>query len=116
MHHPHLGCLRQVRPHGGGIGNHQAGPAGEQPFAQPVKPFPFRPGFVGQPEADVVMGKGSGMDSIKVWLEKFQMKASDEQMTAILLDVKRFGLDHKRLLTDEEFKTIANGVLEGAAA
>jgi isopropylmalate/homocitrate/citramalate synthase len=78
--------------------------------------FPFRPGFVGQPEADVVMGKGSGMDSIKVWLEKFQMKASDEQMTAILLDVKRFGLDHKRLLTDEEFKTIANGVLEGAAA
>jgi isopropylmalate/homocitrate/citramalate synthase len=78
--------------------------------------FPFRPEFVGQPAADVVMGKGSGMDSIKVWLEKFQMKASDEQMTEILLGVKRFGLDQKRLLTDEEFKTIANGVLEGVAA
>jgi len=78
--------------------------------------FPFRPEFVGQPSADVVMGKGSGMDSIKVWLEKFQMKASDEQATEILLTVKQFGLDHKRLLTDDEFKTIAQGVLEGAAA
>jgi isopropylmalate/homocitrate/citramalate synthase len=78
--------------------------------------FPFRPEFVGQREADVVMGKGSGMDSIKVWLEKFQMKADDEQMTEILMGVKRFGLDNKRLLTDEEFKTIANGVLQGAAA
>jgi isopropylmalate/homocitrate/citramalate synthase len=78
--------------------------------------FPFRPEFVGQRRADVVMGKGSGMDSIKVWLEKFQMKASDEQMTEILMGVKQFGLDHKRLLTDDEFKTIANSVLEGAAA
>ena len=78
--------------------------------------FPFRPEFVGQPHADVVMGKGSGMDSVKVWLEKFQMKASDEQMTEILVGVKQFGLDHKRLLTDEEFKSIAKGVLEGVAA
>ena len=78
--------------------------------------FPFRPEFVGQPRADVVMGKGSGMDSIKVWLEKFQMRANDEQMTEILMGVKQFGLDHKRLLTAEEFKTIANGVLEGATA
>lgn len=78
--------------------------------------FPFRPEFVGQPKADVVMGKGSGMDSVKVWLEKFQMKASDEQSTEILMSVKQFGLDHKRLLTDDEFKSIAQGVLEGAAA
>ncbi len=62
------------------------------------------------------MGKGSGMDSIKVWLEKYQMKATDEQMTEILMGVKQFGLDHKRLLTAEEFKKIANGVLQGAAA
>jgi isopropylmalate/homocitrate/citramalate synthase len=78
--------------------------------------FPFRPEFVGQPAADVVMGKGSGMDSVKVWVEKFQIQASDEQMTQILLNVKQFGLDHKRLLTDEEFRSIARDVLEGAAA
>jgi isopropylmalate/homocitrate/citramalate synthase len=76
--------------------------------------FPFRPEFVGQPAADVVMGKGSGMDSIKVWVERFQIQASDEQMTQILLNVKQFGLDNKRLLTDEEFRTIARDVLEGA--
>jgi len=69
--------------------------------------FPFRPEFVGQPEADVVMGKGSGIDSIKIWLERFQFQASDDQAQAILAKVKKYGGENKRLLTDDEFKKIA---------
>lgn len=73
--------------------------------------FPFRPEFVGQPAANVVMGKGSGIDSVKLTLEKFQIKADDDQMMKILMSVKQYGLDNKRLLTDEEFRTIANDVV-----
>ena len=78
--------------------------------------FPFRPEFVGQPAADVVMGKGSGIDSVKLALEKFQIRADDDQMMKILLSVKQYGLDNKRLLTDEEFRTIANDVVAGQPA
>jgi len=78
--------------------------------------FPFRPEFVGQKSADVVMGKGSGMDSVKVMVERFQIQADDEQMARILQGVKAFGLEHKRLLTDEEFRAIAKDVMEGAPA
>jgi isopropylmalate/homocitrate/citramalate synthase len=70
--------------------------------------FPFRPEFVGQAPADVVMGKGSGIDSIKIWLERFQIQASDEQAQAILMAVKAKGSDTSRLLTDEEFRSIAD--------
>ncbi|MBF0276682.1 MAG: pyruvate carboxyltransferase [SAR324 cluster bacterium] len=69
--------------------------------------FPFRPELVGQPEAEVVLGKGSGVDSIKLWLEKFQIQASEEETMEILGNVKAFGVDHKRLLTYDEFKEIA---------
>ena len=77
--------------------------------------FPFRPEFVGQPAASVVMGKGSGIDSVKLALEKFQMKADDDQMMKILLSVKQRGLDTKSLLSDEDFKKIAEGVIAGEA-
>lgn len=77
--------------------------------------FPFRPEFVGQPAAGVVMGKGSGIDSVNLWLEKLQLQASDEQAMAILGKVKAMGLDQKRLLTGDEFRSIADGVLGKAA-
>jgi isopropylmalate/homocitrate/citramalate synthase len=77
--------------------------------------FPFRPEFVGQKEASVVLGKGSGIDSIKIWLEKFQIQASDEQAVAILMAVKAFGGEQKRLLKDDEFKKIANDTIAKVA-
>ena len=70
--------------------------------------FPFRPEFVGQPEADVVMGKGSGIDSVRIWLEKIGADATDEEAMAILKEVKAQGNETKQLLTIEQFKDIAN--------
>jgi isopropylmalate/homocitrate/citramalate synthase len=69
--------------------------------------FPFRPSFVGQPPADVVIGKGSGMDTINIWLERLQIQADADQSAAILVAVKQMGLDQKRLLTVDEFQAIA---------
>jgi isopropylmalate/homocitrate/citramalate synthase len=70
--------------------------------------FPFRPEFVGQPAADVVMGKGSGIDSVRIWLEKIGVGASDEEAVAILKEVKALGGSTKQLLTIEQFTTIVN--------
>ncbi len=77
--------------------------------------FPFKPEFVGQPPADVVIGKGSGMDTINIWLERLQIQASEEQAKAILAAVKASGLEKKGLLTVDEFKTIANDTIAEVA-
>ena len=78
--------------------------------------FPFKPEFVGQPAADVVIGKGSGMDTINIWLERLQIQATQEQAIAILAAVKASGLEKKSLLTVDEFKTIAHDKITGGQA
>ncbi|MDC0196379.1 pyruvate carboxyltransferase [Gammaproteobacteria bacterium] len=73
---------------------------------------PFRPSLVGQAEPEAVMGKGSGIDNCKHWLDKFQIQASEEDAMKVLMAVKEWGLVHKRLMKDEEFSTLAKDVLE----
>ena len=73
--------------------------------------FPMRPELVGQPSADVVMGKGSGIDSVKWKLEQMQIPSNDEQAMAVLQAVKQFGLTEKRLMSDDEFRAIAKNTL-----
>ncbi len=77
--------------------------------------FPFRPEFVGQPPADVVIGKGSGLDTINIWLQRLQIQATEEQAVAIVLAVKEKGLELKRLLSVEEFKGVAKETIAKAA-
>ncbi len=78
--------------------------------------FPFRWELVGQKPVEVVLGKGSGVDSVKFWLDKLNMDgASEEQVMDILVKVKALSLEHKRLLTQDEFVAIAAGVLDAAA-
>ncbi|HEY5622325.1 MAG TPA: pyruvate carboxyltransferase [Gammaproteobacteria bacterium] len=78
--------------------------------------FPFRPELVGQPEADVVMGKGSGIDSVRLWLDKIGEEATDEEAMAILKEVKALGGSTKQLLTIEQFKDIANRTISQKVA
>jgi isopropylmalate/homocitrate/citramalate synthase len=70
--------------------------------------FPFRPEFVGQPHADVVMGKGSGIDSVRIWLDKIGVKASDQEAMEVLKQVKSIGNSTKKLLTIDQFKDIVS--------
>jgi isopropylmalate/homocitrate/citramalate synthase len=77
--------------------------------------FPFRWEMVGNRPVDVVLGKGSGIDSIKFWLDKLNMgQTSEEDAMTILMKVKAFSLEHKRLLEAEEFQKIAASVLDAA--
>ncbi len=73
--------------------------------------FPMRPELVGQPSADVVMGKGSGIDSVNIWLDKIGIKATEEESLAILMEVKQKGTEKKALLSIDEFKNIANSIV-----
>jgi len=77
--------------------------------------FPFRPEFVGQPEASVVMGKGSGIDSVKIWLDKIGARASDEEAAEILKQVKALGGSTKKLLTEDQFRKIVDGTVSKVA-
>lgn len=77
--------------------------------------FPVRWDFVGQPPAEVVMGKGSGIDSVKSWLEHLGIEASDEEATAMTAAVKKHSLKTKGLLTESEFRMIAEDVVRQRA-
>ena len=77
--------------------------------------FPFRPEVVGQPEAEVVLGKGSGIDSVNIWLSRIGAQATEEEATEILLQVKALGLQTKKLLTEEQFREIVARTVSRAA-
>ena len=75
--------------------------------------FPFRSEMVGQKPAQPVLGKGSGLDSVRYYLNKLGMRsATEDEVMAILGKVKADSLDKKRLLTEEEFHRLAISVLD----
>jgi isopropylmalate/homocitrate/citramalate synthase len=81
----------------------------------PTELFPFHWDVVGQPPAKVVLGKGSGIDSIKAALKDIGVQANDEEAMQVVVGVKEFSLEHKRLLTDAEFRAVVGKVLPDKA-
>jgi isopropylmalate/homocitrate/citramalate synthase len=77
----------------------------------PTELFPFHWDVVGQPPAKVVLGKGSGIDSIKAALKDIGVQATEEEAMQVVMGVKEFSLQHKRLLTDAEFRSVVAKVL-----
>jgi isopropylmalate/homocitrate/citramalate synthase len=72
--------------------------------------FPYRPELVGQPQPELVLGKGSGLDSIAAWLDKHHREATPEQRQEILVGVKERSLADKELLDDDRFIEIVDSV------
>jgi isopropylmalate/homocitrate/citramalate synthase len=72
--------------------------------------FPYRPELVGQPSPVLVLGKGSGIDSIAAALDRVGRSATTEQMQTMLEEVKLRSLDGKSLIDDETFADIADQV------
>lgn len=75
--------------------------------------FPYVPGLAGQAEPRIVLGKGSGLDSVGYWLEQLDIEASDSELEAILASVKHASLVKRGLLTKDEFQAIAGSALAG---
>ena len=77
-----------------------------------TEPFPYRPELVGQPEPSIVLGKGSGLDSVAIWLGRHGINdAETKEIEAILAEVKGQSLAKKGLLNDDEFLDIVREIL-----
>jgi isopropylmalate/homocitrate/citramalate synthase len=77
----------------------------------PTEVFPLLPALVGRGDVEVVLGKGSGADSIANWLEELELEASPEQIMELTLMVKEMSMDKKGLLTKDEFREMAGQYL-----
>lgn len=73
--------------------------------------FPIRWSAVGQPPAEIVMGKGSGIDSVNAWLRDVGMQVSEEDAMKVLQATKLHSLKNKKMLTHAEFRDLARSVL-----
>lgn len=82
----------------------------------PLESVPFAPDLVGQKPVSIVLGKNSGPPSIEEWCEKLGIKATEEERMAMLQMVKAKSFEKKELLTADEFKVIADRVLQKAVA
>jgi isopropylmalate/homocitrate/citramalate synthase len=78
--------------------------------------FPFHWDVVGQSAAKVVLGKGSGIDSVKAGLRNLGVQFTEEEAMRVVSAVKDFSLGHKRLLTDAEFRNIVSTTLPSNVA
>ena len=79
-----------------------------------TEPFPYRPELVGQEDPSIVLGKGSGLDSIAIWLGRYGIHdAETKEIEAILAEVKGKSLAKKGLLDSDEFLDIVRDILPG---
>jgi isopropylmalate/homocitrate/citramalate synthase len=79
---------------------------------KPLELFPFKWDLVGQEKPQVVLGKGSGADSVELWLEKVgrPMKLSRDDMLKAIYKIKDKAEEKHGLLTEEEFLAIMDSV------
>jgi isopropylmalate/homocitrate/citramalate synthase len=81
-------------------------------LGMPLVMFPIHPKAVGQDDVHIVLGKKSGISSIRMKAEELGFsEPTDDQAMDILAKVKEFAIENKRKLTNEEFEEIAKGVL-----
>ena len=74
--------------------------------------FPVHWDLVGQRPAKVVLGKNSGLDSIKMHLQRLRVKATEDQVNELVLRVKSASLKKKGLVDDQEFRKMVKAVVK----
>lgn len=77
---------------------------------RPLAMFATDPTYFGK-KAEVVLGKKSGKLSVEYKLDRLGMSATSEQVHEILEKVKDLGIRKKGLVSDDEFREIADGVI-----
>jgi len=76
----------------------------------PTVLFPVNPKFVGREDPQILLGKKSGVDNIKIWAERLGIALEEEDTLEILQQVKVRSHDLKRTLTEQEFESITQKV------
>jgi isopropylmalate/homocitrate/citramalate synthase len=78
-------------------------------FHDPPAIEPYASELVGA-ERGIVLGKKSGIDSVRIALERLGLELPTEQHAELLARVKAQGTKHKRLVTDTEFRRLVSRV------
>jgi isopropylmalate/homocitrate/citramalate synthase len=74
-------------------------------FHDPPSIEPFSSTLVGA-ERRIVLGKKSGLDSIRIKAVELGLDVPEERRAAVLEAVKRLGTDKRGLVTDDEFRAL----------
>ena len=78
----------------------------------PLELSPYRYGLVGHKDAEVVIGKMSGIPTVNIYLDQLGMTCDNkEQKLEIVTKIKEKAFEVGRLLTVGEFEEIAHSVL-----
>ncbi|MGH2855975.1 MAG: homocitrate synthase/isopropylmalate synthase family protein, partial [Solirubrobacteraceae bacterium] len=75
-------------------------------FHDPPAVEPFSAELV-DAKRQIVLGKKSGIDSIRIKLSELGLQAGEEQQRALLAAVKELGARERRLVTDDELRALA---------
>ena len=77
----------------------------------PLAFYGMLPSLVGHQEVEIVLGKGSGLPSIKYWIKKLDLDVKEELHPEILLRVKKLAVEKKGLVTESEFREIVSDLV-----
>ena len=77
-------------------------------FHDPPAIEPFASQLVGQ-RRGIVLGKKSGLDSIRIKAGELELDVTEERRPALLAEVKRVGTEKRGLVSDDELRRIAAG-------
>jgi isopropylmalate/homocitrate/citramalate synthase len=75
-------------------------------FHDPPAIEPYSSELVGA-ERSIVLGKKSGIDSIRIKAEELGLELSEERQRELLEAVKKLGAEKRGLVTDDEFRRLA---------
>ena len=78
-------------------------------FHDPPAIEPYSSELVGA-ERSVVLGKKSGIDSIRIAVERLGVDVPEEKWPDLLARVKALGAEKRGLVTDEEFEALLRGL------
>jgi isopropylmalate/homocitrate/citramalate synthase len=77
-------------------------------FHDPPSIEPYSSALVAA-ERGIVLGKKSGIDSIRIKAEELGMEVPEGERAELLAKVKELGTRKRGLVTDEEFRKLASG-------
>jgi isopropylmalate/homocitrate/citramalate synthase len=77
-------------------------------FHDPPSIEPYSSALVAA-ERGIVLGKKSGIDSIRIKAEELGMEVPEVERARLLAEVKELGTRKRGLVTDEEFRKLADG-------
>jgi isopropylmalate/homocitrate/citramalate synthase len=78
-------------------------------FHDPPAIEPYASELVGA-ERGIVLGKKSGLDSIRIALERLELDVPTDRHGELLAAVKRLGTEKRRLVTDAELRELATNL------